>query len=179
MVTQRFVLQVVGFPRPEGELHTRSRLPCQRSRSPRMPEGISPSNSGDVGNTVSQPSDCPFPVAAGWNAARNPAACRRVVLPEVAGGVGASLEGGERQNRYSLREPSMAFPASRSRGALPSKQCGPNRGTIQQTKAVRRTPRLQRTLEAFSPSVPCGRWRLRGGSAVCNGRTLKRQALTG
>jgi hypothetical protein len=34
-------------------------------------------------------------------------------------------------------------------GALPSKRRGPNRGTIQQTKAVRRTPRLQRTPETF------------------------------
>ncbi len=95
-------------------------------------------------------------------------------LPEKSS---ASLEGGKWQDRCSLRKPSMAFLASRSRGVLPSNQRGPKRGTIQQTRAVRRTPRLQRTLEAFSRVVACGRWWLRGQPAVCNGRTLRRQAL--
>ena len=37
------------FPRPEGESHTRGRLPCSRSRFQRLPERMLPLTSGDVG----------------------------------------------------------------------------------------------------------------------------------
>ena len=97
-------------------------------------------------------------------------------LPEESA---ASLEDGQRQDRCSLREPSMALLASRSRGALHFEAVRSQAWYNSANKAVRRTPRLQRTLEAFSRAVACGRWWLRGQLAACNRRTLRRQTLAG
>ena len=180
MVTQRLVLQTAVFPRPEGESRTRSRLPCERSPSPRAPERILPSSFGAVGKHRVPASDSPFPVSTRWTRRAEPDwRSRGSFSQRLPEGSEASVEGWRRQNRCSLRETSMASSASRSRGALPSKRWRANRGTIQQTKAVRRTPRLQRTPEAFSPAVACGVSWLRGRTAACNGRTLKRQPLCG
>lgn len=146
-----------------------------------LPEGVREDLAFEFrqcGATPFLSSGCPFPRLYRLER-RTESDCRSKgsFCPRLPEESGASLEGGERKDRCSLRKPSMAFLASRSRGCCPLKQRGPKRGTIQQTRAVRRTPRLQRTLEAFSRVVACGRWWLRGQPAACNGRTLRRQPL--
>ena len=113
------------FPRPEGESHTRSLLPLPEVSLPKGPRGDLPSSSGDVGQHRFLPSDCPFLCSQTGtphgNQTGRAKGCFSQRLPE---GAMASFGSGERRHRYSLREPSMAFSASRPRGTLPSNQRG-------------------------------------------------------
>ena len=123
------------FPRPESASRTRSRLPCQRALFPRVPERILPSSFRRYGATP-----CP-----GFRLSASPVHRLDAARNQNAGRKGRSPRGCRRSPRLRSKMVSGRIDAHFENHLWPCwhlgpegrctlKQCGPKRGTIQQTR---------------------------------------------
>ena len=119
------------------------RSPCAITTTPapaswgsltqRVPEGSKPSSSAEVGPHRFLASDCPFPVSTGWTPhGTRPRSVDGSFSRRLPERCGASLAGGERPNRCSLREPSMDVRTCRPKGRCPGS--GPVATVVQFSK---------------------------------------------